>query len=195
MAGPYLIATGQPPCARRTSYISPCSVVGEAHYLDPQVSRLTHSRIYLRHALSSKARHTINHTSKSELRPSILRLRLQLSPLLLSPSIISHTTWLLPTSRNQRSLRPRLPFPTTSPRRTLCLATKVSNGAMAEHPTTPRPARFGRKVSRITHDVSHSCKKDRSRHMLLCATYHASNPPCGQVSHDQQGSAVQQQLM
>jgi hypothetical protein len=45
---------------------------------------------------------------------------------------------------------------------------------MAERPTTPRLARSGKKVSMIVHDVADPCKKSGGRHMVPCATYHAS---------------------
>ena len=101
---------------------------------------------------------------------------------------IFNSIWLLQMSSIQQSLRPRLLCPTISPRQTLCLATKVSNGVMAGHPTTPRPVKSGKKVSIIIHDAAYPWNRHSvASTWYLRVTYHALDKPCGQRSHDQQG--------
>jgi hypothetical protein len=117
MAGPYFVATGQPPCANGTSYISRCSSeVGNPNYLgylSPTAS-LVPTYIYCPHVfVARQIRHSIDRTNTSRYRPSTTGLL-----------YISDTIWLLQTSNNQQSLRPRLLCQTISPRRMLYSATR-----------------------------------------------------------------------
>ena len=101
---------------------------------------------------------------------------------------IPNPRWLPQTSSSQQSLRLRLLCPTISPRQTPCLATKVSNGVMVGHPTTPRPVKSGKKVSIIIHDAAYPWNRRRvASTWYLRVTYHAFDKPCGQRSHGQQG--------
>lgn len=162
MAGPYLVATGQPPCFDGTDalylgILIRCPTSGTYHQ-NPH--RITHPKVYL---LCPSPRHR----SKTALLPVTIHLGDRLS----QQHIAIITQWPPQTYRSRRSLH--LLCPTTSPLPTLCSATKECNGATAERPTTPRPARSGKKVSSSSNVWSSWIAGWQAHGHRCCATYHA----------------------